>query len=81
MIAKSVVTDGRLRTVLDVEHFDVLREAVDLARRDAVEQRCLSHTVVANNTIAMIPLELQVRWLQKLLSCQRCGHFSLCELR
>ena len=55
--------------MLDVEHFDVLGEAVDLAGRDAVEQRCLSDTIVTNHAITMVPLELQIRWLQKLLSC------------
>ena len=55
--------------MLDVEHLDVLREAVDLARRDAIQQRRLSDTVITDNAVSMVPLELQIRWLQKLLSC------------
>ncbi len=54
--------------MLDVEDFDVLREAVDLARRNSVQQRRLSDAIVTDNTVAMVPLELQVGWFQELFS-------------
>ena len=55
--------------MLDVEHFDVLREAVDFAGGDTVQQSCLADTVVPHNAVTVVSFKLKISRLEELLAC------------